>query len=78
MIWKKRGEKKKKKKRQEIEWTAKVEIGTRKKFLAVGEACEAIFRPIPDFNGRTFVSSRFSTEWISISATALAHCGRAV
>ena len=74
-------EKKKKKKereREEIECTGKVEIGTRKKFLAVGEACEAIFRPIPDFNGRMFVSSLFSTEWILISAAAVAHCGRTI
>ena len=36
-------EKEKKKKRGEGQWTAKVEIRTRKKFLAVGEACVAIY-----------------------------------
>ena len=30
-------------------WTGKVEIGKRKKFLAVGEACVAVFRPTPGF-----------------------------
>ena len=29
--------------KNEGEWTGKVEIRTRKKFLAVGEACVAIF-----------------------------------
>ena len=43
----------------------------RKKFLAVGEACMAIFRPIPGFKGKTFVSSGFSTNRTLISASAL-------
>ena len=30
-------------------------IRTRKKFLAVDEACVATFRPTPGFKGRTFV-----------------------
>ena len=30
-------------------WTGKVKIGKRKKFLAVGEACVAVFRPTPGF-----------------------------
>ena len=32
-------------------------ISTRKKFLAVGVALMAIFRPTPGFKRRTFVSS---------------------
>ena len=35
--------KKNKIKKYEGQWTAKVEIRTRKKFLAMGEACVAIF-----------------------------------
>ena len=37
--------------KNEGEWTGKVEIRTRKKFLAVGEACVAIFWPTPGFSG---------------------------
>ena len=35
--------------KHEGQWTRKVEIRTRKKFLVVGEACMAIFRPTPGF-----------------------------
>ena len=38
-----------------------VEISVRKKFLAVGEACIAVFRPTSDFNGKTF-DAGFSTQ----------------
>ena len=51
------------------------EIKTSKKFLAVEEACVAILWPTPGFKGRTFVSSAFSTEATSISASAVLHCG---
>ena len=54
------------------EWTGKVEIRTRNKFLAVGKACVAIFRPTPDFKWRTLVSSAFYVEGIFISASAVA------
>ena len=46
----------------EGEWTVKVEIRTRKKFLAVVKACMAIIWAAPGFKGRIFVSSGFSTE----------------
>ena len=39
---------------KKVEWTWKVEVETRKKCLAVGEACMAIFRPTPGSKGRTF------------------------
>ena len=39
----KKKEKKRREKKREGEWTRKVVISTRKKFLAVGEACMAIF-----------------------------------
>ena len=39
------------------EWAGKVQIRTRKKFLALSEACVSIFCPTPGFKGRTFVSS---------------------
>ena len=55
-----------------VEWTGRVEI--RKKILAVGEACKAIFRAIPGFKGRAFGSFRFSTEETLISASAVPHC----
>ena len=45
------------------------------KFMAVGEACVAIFWPIPALNGRTSVSSGFSTEVILTSASAVPHSG---
>ena len=48
--------------KHEGEWTGKVEIRKRKKFLAVNEACMALFRPTPGFKMRTFVSSGFSTS----------------
>ena len=57
------------------EWTRKVEIRTRKKFLAVGKACVAIFWPAPGFKGRTFVHSGFSTKGALISASVVPHCG---
>ena len=62
--------------RNEGEWIRKVETGTRKKFLTVGEACVAIFRPISDFNGSAFISSGFSTEQTLISASAVSHYRR--
>ena len=37
-------------------------ISIRKKFLAIGEACMAIFLPTRGFYWRTFVNSGFSTE----------------
>ena len=37
----------------------RVETETRNRFLAVGEACVAIFRPITGFKRRAFVSSGF-------------------
>ena len=49
-------------------------IRTWKKFPAVGEACIAVFRPTPNFKGRTFVSSRFSTEG-TLTASAVPHGG---
>ena len=45
----------------------------RKKFLAAGEACVAIFWPIRGFKGRTFVSSGFSKGGTLISASAVTH-----
>lgn len=36
---------------EKVEWTWKVEIETRKKFPAVGEACMVIFRPTPGLKG---------------------------
>ena len=59
--------------RNEGEWIRKVETGTRKKFLTVGKA---IFRPISDFKGSTFISSGFSTEQTLISASAVSHYRR--
>ena len=41
------------------------------KFLAVGEACKAMFRPAPGFKGTAFDSSVVSTEATSISASAV-------
>ena len=35
-----------------MELSGMVEISVRKKFLAVGEACIAVFRPTSDFNGK--------------------------
>ena len=35
-------------------WTGSVEISSRKKSLAVGEACMAFFWPTPGLKGRTF------------------------
>ena len=43
----------------------------RKKFLAVGKACMAIFWPAPGFEGRTFVSSGLLIVWTLISASAV-------
>ena len=60
--------------KKEGEWTCKVEIRTRKRFLAVGEACMAIFWPALGFKGRTFVSSGFSIEGTWISASAVSQC----
>ena len=53
----------------ESEWTEKIQIWTRKKFLAEGEACMAIFWPTPGFKARDFDSSEFSAEGTFISAT---------
>ena len=39
---------------QESEWTVKAEIRTRKKFLAMGEACMAIFWSTPGFARENF------------------------
>ena len=54
-------------------WT--VEIRTRRKFLAIGEACMAIFSSTPGFKVRTFVCSGFSTErtliFVCVSSTSL-------
>ena len=61
--------------KNEGEWTGKFKTGTRKKFLAVGEACLAIFWPTPGFKGRTSVSSGFSTEGTFIFASAVSYCG---
>ena len=57
------------------EWTGNVEIKTRKKFLAVGEACMAIFQPTPSFKRRTFVSSGFSIDETLIAASAVPYHG---
>ena len=38
------------------EWTSKIEIRTSKKFQAAGEACVAVFWPIPGFKGKTFTA----------------------
>ena len=40
--------------KNEGEWTRNVQISSRKKSLAVGEACVAIFWPVPGFKGTTF------------------------
>ena len=61
--------------RNEGEWTGDVEIRTRKKFLAVGEAYDATFLLTPRFKRRTFVSSGFSTEGTLISASAVPDSG---
>ena len=52
-----------------------VEIRTRKKFMAMGEACVATFFPTPGFNGRTVVRFGFSTEGTLVSASAVPQCG---
>ena len=52
-----------------------IKIRTGKKSSAMGEACVALFSPTPGFNGRTFVSSGFSIERISISASAVPFTG---
>ena len=59
--------------KNEGEWTRKVESSTWKKFLAVGEACDATFLLTPRFKRRTFVSSGFSTEGTLISASTVPH-----
>ena len=56
------------------DWTRKLEIRTRKKFLAMDEACMATFRPTPGFKGRTSVSSGFWTEETLIFASAGPYC----
>ena len=53
-----------------------VEIRTRKKFMAMGEACVDTFFPTPGFNGRTVVRSGFSTEGTLICAPNVPHVGR--
>ena len=45
----------------------------RKKSLAVGVACKAMFGPTPGLKGRT-LSSGFSTDRNLISASAELHC----
>ena len=60
--------------KNEDECTGKVELSTKKKILAVGEACVVIFWPTPGFKRRTSVISGFSTEVILISAFAVPHC----
>ena len=64
--------------KNEGEWIGKVEIRTRKKFLAVGKACTAIFWPTPGFkikpqkeNSCHCVSSGFSTEGTLIYASVV-------
>ena len=52
-------------------WLGKVKIRTKKKFMAVGEACMAEFTLTP---GRTFVSSGFLTEGTLTFAAAVLHC----
>ena len=42
--------------------------------LVVGVACLPIYGPAPGFEGRT-LSSGFSTDGSSISASAVPHCG---
>ena len=59
----------------EGKWTEKVKTNSRKKFLAVREACRAIFWPIQGFKRRTSVSSGFSTEGTLISVSTVPHCG---
>ena len=62
-------------KKNEGEWTGKVNIMVRKKILVMGEPCEASrFWPAPGFKWRTFVSSGFSTEGTIISASAVPRC----
>ena len=53
----------------EMGWTFKVEIMQRTKFVAVGEACMAIFWPTPGFKGRTFVSSVFKMGALICAST---------
>ena len=63
--------------RNEGEWTGKVEIRTRKKFLAVGNAYVAVlFRPTLGFKREIFVSSGFSTEGNCASAPSVSPCGK--
>ena len=62
--------------KNESEWTGKAEIKTRKKFMALDETHEAIFSLTPDFNGRTSVSSEFSTEGAFIFASAILNAGQ--
>ena len=58
----------------EGEWTRKVEISSRKKSLAVGEACMAIFSLTPAFKGITSVLLVLNRSSL-ISASAVPHCG---
>jgi len=61
-------------KRSQSEWTTgKVEIRTRKQFLAVGKARVAIFWPTPRLKGWTSIISTFSAEGTLISASAAAY-----
>ena len=56
----------------------KVEIRTRKKFLAVGQACVTRAWPTPDFKGEhVYVSDLGSQQKAPVltSATAVPHCG---
>ena len=51
-----------------------IKIRTRKKFLAGGKACVAIFQPTPGLKGRALISSGLSREGTLISASAVLRC----
>ena len=55
------------------EWSRRVEISSRKKSLAEGVACMAIFWPTPGLIGRTFELWVLNT-WALISASAAPDC----
>ena len=61
--------------KNEIEWTRKVNSKTRKKFLATGKACMAIFWPTPGFKARTTDNFGLWTKWTLISASTAPYCG---
>ena len=57
-----------KKRKKDFEWNEKAEI-RKAWFLAVGEACRAIFWPAPGFRERTFDSFGFSAKGTLTSAS---------